>query len=361
MAKDHIGMVTEAGTSAKMLKKMKLNSVKKVVILGAADVKENHFNVKLLFNRVNINALKVQLSVDLKMANIILGLQNHKSKHPCYICDAANPGKPGVDWEQVDGEEVPVDERKVKLRTLGSIRDNVIAWKNAGAIHGKTMNYKNCVNMPMFEEKDEDGNYLDSDVLTMHLLPPDELHLLLGTNHLYKDLLTVWPGAQHWAAKSHVYKKGSFQEFDGPGCYKLLQDKSLDDLKEMIPTHLHGYVTAFHKLAKIVKGCFSFTVAPTIKDDIVEFRDAYLALNLSVTPKMHIIFAHVYPYLQHKAAINDGKWTGMAVETAQPFEAVHHDFNNRWKNFKVNRENKAKYKESFKRAVCCYVSLNAMI
>ena len=30
MAKDHIGMINEAGTSAKMLKKMKLNSVKKV-------------------------------------------------------------------------------------------------------------------------------------------------------------------------------------------------------------------------------------------------------------------------------------------------------------------------------------------
>ena len=94
------------------------NSVKKVIILGAADVKENYFNVKLLFNRVNINSLKVQLAVDLKMANIILGLQTHSSKHACHICDAANPKKPGVDWEQVDGEEVPVDERKVKLRTL---------------------------------------------------------------------------------------------------------------------------------------------------------------------------------------------------------------------------------------------------
>ena len=30
MAKDHIGMINEAGTSVKMIKKMKLNSVKKV-------------------------------------------------------------------------------------------------------------------------------------------------------------------------------------------------------------------------------------------------------------------------------------------------------------------------------------------
>lgn len=169
IAKNHIGMINEAGTSVKMLKKMKLNSVKKVVILGAADVKETHKNVKILFDAVNINGLKVQLSVDLKMANIILGLQNHKSLHSCYICDAKNPFKPGVDWE------------KGELRTLGSIRDNFTAWTNAtDSDYKRAKDYKNCVHMPLFEEKDEEGNYLDSDVLTMHILPPDELHLLLG-------------------------------------------------------------------------------------------------------------------------------------------------------------------------------------
>ena len=309
MAKDHIGMVTEAGTSAKMFKKMKLNSVKKVIILGAADVKENHFNVKLLFDRVNINSLKVQLSVDLKMANILLGLQSHTSTHSCYICDAANPFKTGVDWGEVDGE-------KVKLRTLGSIRENHTAWKNAGAVLSKAKDYKNCVNMPMFKDEDND----DSDVLTMHILPPDELHLLLGINHIYKDLLKVWPDAEKWAAKCHVFKKGQFQEFDGPGCNTLIQDKNLDALESMAPVQFHGFVGTLRQLGKIVKGCFSLTVSPTLKDDIAQFRKMYLSLNLNVTPKMHIIFAHVFPYLEHKAAVN-GNWTGLAVETAQLFEA----------------------------------------
>ena len=107
VAKDHIGMINEAGTSAMMLKKMKLNSVKKVIILAAADVKEHHYNVKLLFNKVNLNSIKMQLSVDLKMANIVLGLQSHSSTHSCYICDSSNPFKPGVDWEKVDGKKEP--------------------------------------------------------------------------------------------------------------------------------------------------------------------------------------------------------------------------------------------------------------
>ena len=349
MAKDHIGMITDAGTSAKMLKKIKLNSVKKVVILGAADVKEHHFNVKLLFNKVNINSLKVQLSVDLKMANIILGLQNHTSLHSCYICDSANPFKPGVDWEQVDGE-------KVKLRTLGSIRDNYTAWKNTGAIQGKAKDFKNCVNMPLFEDKDENGKYLDSDVLTMHLIPPDELHLLLGINHIYKELLKVFPLADKWASSCHAFKKGQFQQFDGPGCNSLLKEKNLNELESVLPANLHGYVKTLRCLSKVVKGCFSLTVSQTIKEDIQEFKEAYLKLSINVTPKFHIIFAHILPYLEQKAAVN-GNWTGLGIETAQPFEAIHHDFAKRYKNFKVNKGN-GKYKDCLHRAVCCYVSLN---
>ena len=73
--------------------------------------------------------------------------------------------------------------------------------------------------------------------------------------------------------------------------------------------------------------------------------------------QMHIIFVHVMQYLEHKAAVSDGKWTGLSVETEQPFEAVHSDFSKRWDAFKVNRDN-GMYKDSFHRAVCCYTALN---
>ena len=119
MANDHIGIVTKYGTTAKTIKKMKVNSVKKVVILAAADVKEEYENVKIMFNIANLNSIKMFLSIDLKMANIVLGLQSHSASHPCHICDAKNPKKPGVDWEEGN------------LRTLGSIRDNVEKYRNS--------------------------------------------------------------------------------------------------------------------------------------------------------------------------------------------------------------------------------------
>ena len=287
-----------------------------------------------------MNSLKMQLTVDLKMANIVLGLQSHSSTFSCHICEAANPFKPGVDWS------------KGELRTLGSIRTNVTAWRNSGAELSQAKKYKNCVNMPLFE----DENYDDSDVLTMHIVPPDELHLLLGLNHIYKELSKVW-AADSWASKCHVFRTGLYQEFNGPGCNTLIQDNSLSMLESMLPEHLQGYAQTFRALSTVVAGCFSFSVSPTIKDDIAHFKDVYLSLNINVTPKFHIIFDHIYPYLEHKAAVNDGNWTGLAVETVQPFEAVHKDFTKRWEKFKVNRDN-GKYKDAFHRSVACYNSLN---
>ena len=101
------------------------------------------------------------------------------------------------------------------------------------------------------------------------------------------------------------------------------------------------------------------TVSLTIKEDIAAFRKAYLSLNVRVTPKMHIIMAHIVPYLEHKAAVGDN--TGLGIDTAQPFEAVHKDFTKRWNYFKVNSKNKGKYKNTFHRAVSCYNSLNVGI
>ena len=46
--------------------------------------------------------------------------------------------------------------------------------------------------MPLFEDKDEDGNYLDTEVLTLHIVPPGELHLFLGKISQYLIMPMVW-------------------------------------------------------------------------------------------------------------------------------------------------------------------------
>jgi hypothetical protein len=56
------------------------NSVKDVLILAnAPDVPENYENLKVLWEQVKLNEIKMTLSVDHKVANLVLGIQGRES------------------------------------------------------------------------------------------------------------------------------------------------------------------------------------------------------------------------------------------------------------------------------------------
>ena len=56
--------------------------------------------------------------------------------------------------------------------------------------------FMNCIHEPLFQDKD--GEY--SDVLIMNVVPPAELHLLLGpVNKMYDELEKLWPEVSAWA------------------------------------------------------------------------------------------------------------------------------------------------------------------
>ena len=49
----------------------KLTSVKKLVVLGAvADVPENYYNVKVILDQLNVEALEFTMSADIKMRKL---------------------------------------------------------------------------------------------------------------------------------------------------------------------------------------------------------------------------------------------------------------------------------------------------
>ena len=49
----------------------KLTSVKKLVVLGAvADVPENYYNVKVIMDQLNVEALEFTMSADIKMRKL---------------------------------------------------------------------------------------------------------------------------------------------------------------------------------------------------------------------------------------------------------------------------------------------------
>ena len=82
------------------------------------------------------------------------------------------------------------------------------------------------------------------------------------------------------------------------------------------------------------------------------FKEAYLTLGVNVTPKVHILLAHVVPYLTMK-----GEKFGLGLMSEQHFESVHHDFAQTWSRFKVSQGNE-RYGERLKKALVTYNSLH---
>ena len=64
----------------------KHHGVKKVTVLAAISAPETPDNMKLIFERTQINELDDAIHVeDMKLGNILVAKQNHKAKLPCVV------------------------------------------------------------------------------------------------------------------------------------------------------------------------------------------------------------------------------------------------------------------------------------
>ena len=65
------------------------HGVKKLIILAIVPkASENYNNMKLILDLMGISALYIDFTyaVDMKMADILEGIQAHRSTHPCACC-----------------------------------------------------------------------------------------------------------------------------------------------------------------------------------------------------------------------------------------------------------------------------------
>ena len=94
----------------KQKKRHKHSSVKETLILAAVEeIPETRENVKTVLDKLNLHSEKFSftLNSDLKLINIIIGIQGHSSSCPCPFCE----------WLKKDGFN-----GKAELRTKGKIR-----------------------------------------------------------------------------------------------------------------------------------------------------------------------------------------------------------------------------------------------
>ena len=190
---------------------------------------------------------------------------------------------------------------------------------------------------------------IDESTLIILLVPPPELHLLLGpVNTLNEALSKLWPPCEQWIQKLHI-KRDEYHggAFNGNDCRKLIKNVSV--LEDIPPPEFHGFVDTFKSFDNVVKSCYGKELASNYKRTIYEFKTSYMKLGISVTPKAHAVFYHVSEFC-------DIKGMGLAPWSEQTAESLHSDFNKIWKNFMVRDTEHPDYGKRLLDAIIMYNS-----
>ena len=310
------------------LGEFKDSGVKKLMILAIAfDVKENYANIKLVFDTLQLNDLKFTLAADLKLLNIIVGIQSHSSMFPCTWCEGTSPF-----------------EAAAPQRTLARIKGLVSSFRNSGSTLAQSKTFFNCINMPLIQAQDK--------APILETIPPTELHLMLGvTNHIFDKLNKHWGDdkAYKWANENSIvraeYRGGSLE---GNQCKKLLEKSG--KLAEELPSNFRQYAFVLQQFNLVRKPCFGKVLDSNYQSHIHQFEQMYRKLDISVTPKAHCVFQHVIQFCSQKNL-------GLGVYSEQASESVHHDFAQVWERYK-REPNHPSFQEQLKSAVVKYNTLH---
>ena len=205
-------------------------------------------------------------------------------------------------------------------------------------------NYGNVIHPPIICDNIED------DTPVICVIPPPELHLLMGTvNKMYTSLEQEWPESEEWLdacnVKKEEYHGGSFSGNDSRRL--LVNVKRLEALKP--PSFVEKYIVAFKSFNSVVESCFGKKLHPDFEKMIALFAKDYLKLGISVTPKVHAVFFHVSEF-----CLMTGQ--GLSPWSEQTGESVHHDFKQIWNNYKVKIIERPIYGENLLKAVAAYNS-----
>ncbi|KAJ6639768.1 hypothetical protein Bhyg_12515, partial [Pseudolycoriella hygida] len=287
------------------------SGVKKLFIIGVApSVQENYSNVSLLWSKIHINEFLDTIATDLKLANILTGIMPHSSTYPCTYCV---------------GQKGNLGERAA-LRTIGNIVMNHAKWKADGEIKSNAKKYANCIHEPIFSG--------ESEKLILDIIPPPELHLMLGVvNTIFDHMLGNFADeAMAWAKSCNVERDVTHGSgFNGNSCKKLL-DK-LDILRSKCSIGCVKYVQVLDDFRLVVNQCFGKKLNPEYDKSIDKFKKSFMDLKVSVTPKIHAVFFHIKDFCSRHQ-------NGLGFYSEQAMEAAHFEFKTIWMKYNAQYQQK---------------------
>ena len=159
--------------------------------------------------------------------------------------------------------------------------------------------------------------------------------------------------AEHWAISSGAVQKNLHGgTFNGNGCSKLLSPASLQRLQQLLPLGpVRDYLNCFQKLASVKSSCFhGKRLSGDYQVRIKEFKQAFLALQINMTPTVHILCEHVGDFV-HTVEQSGEKVQGLGAYSEQAFESMHSVVSKTMLRFPANQYND-KFPGRLLRGVC---------
>ena len=69
-------------------------------------------------------------------------------------------------------------------------------------------------------------------------------------------------------------------------------------LLRMLPEHLRAFHACLVALKDAMDACFSFNLDLSYENKLAKFKEAYKALDITITTKVHIMFRHVPEFIR---------------------------------------------------------------
>lgn len=326
-------------------RKYRDGGVKKLIILAIAPkTGEYYLNVKKILDEIGIAKVNFCVSSDLKLINIMFGIQNHASTYPCCWC-----------YVQKD-KLIECGQ----MRTIGGIWHWSNRFQADGMVWKDAKDYFNCIYPPIFEFDDDDldkeAGELMMNQLVLDKLPPPELHLFTGTtNSILKEANKVSLSLNKEDVFKFIYEQYKIRQesyhggmLAGPQCYQL--KFKLDDMATKLP-HLEKHINLLKLFFDVCHACFGMQLDPSYEMKIEAFKDAVIEMKFKVTPKIHVLICHVPQHIK-----KTGRSLGHFSE--QAFESLHHDFKSTWARYCVLDITKPSYGQKLLAATVEYNSFH---
>ena len=311
-----------------------------IIILFAEGVTESWWNQNQMTKLIAFSFLELSspfITNDLSLSPKFCGCSTAMSTYPCP-------------WCKLKRLEFGDFTKRGEYRTVGEIDHYARLYQEGVRNHkGKnkfcSIDYFNCENRPLLHHFS-----VPSTATIMSVMPPPELHILLGMANDFFDLIVdrLAHNPQYIALikeflrrtglkRKEYFTKGRTTfpgQFAGDDC-KTFLDK-IHILIEELQKNPEAFqiaepiIIAIKSFNNIRKQCFAVHLDGDYKRSIQEFAHLWIKCGRNITLKCHVLVVHVPEFLDQQKNSYPGYGLGFWAE--QAMEGMHSEFNHFWEH-----------------------------